>query len=98
MSDLHPEQPLCIGDALSRYLDKQSATYLKGLEVAERQREYSQFPLYLRILIGIGAVIVGCLLLIALAIADVFQYPGFVLLIGGSILAIAILLYHQTPI
>tara|TARA_Y100001934_G_scaffold109813_1_gene134520 strand:+ start:1487 stop:2671 length:1185 start_codon:yes stop_codon:yes gene_type:complete len=95
MNDLQLEQPISIGDALSRYSDKQSETYLKGLEVAERQREYSQFPLYLRILIGIGAVIVGCLLLIALAIAEVFEYPGFVLLIGGAILAIAILLYRQ---
>lgn len=96
MNNLHSEQPISIGDALSRYSDKQSETYLKGLEVAERQREYSQFPLYLRILIGIGAVIVGCLLLIALAIADVFEYPGFVLLIGGSILAFAILLYRRS--
>ena len=62
MNNLHSEQPISIGDALSRYSDKQSETYLKGLAVAERQREYSQFPLYLRILIGIGAVIVGCLL------------------------------------
>ena len=95
MNDLISEQPISIGDALSRYSDKQSETYLKGLEIAERQREYSQFPLYLRILIGIGAVIVGCLLLIALAIADVFESPGFVLLIGGAILAIAIMLYRQ---
>ncbi len=95
MNDLQSEQPISIGDALARFTDPQSETYLKGLEVAERQREYSQFPLYLRILIGIGAVIVGCLLLIALAIAEVFEYPGFVLLIGGAILAIAILLYRQ---
>lgn len=95
MSDFAAGSKFTIGQVLTEVSNGDSSRVSSGLAIAERQLSFSRFPLYLRILIGVGAVIVGGLLLLALALADVFDYAGLVLVLGTIFVSCSVFLYRQ---
>ena len=93
MDDAPNSRCITIGQALGN-TGLTDADAVKALDLASREISYSTFPIYLRILIGIGAVIVAGLLLLALTVSEVLEIESARLLLGGVLIAFGVLLYQ----
>ena len=93
MDDVQKSRFITIADALEN-TGIEDGDAAKALDLASRENSYSTFPIYLRILIGIGALIVAGLLLLALMMAEVLEIEFTRLLLGGVLIASGVLLYQ----
>ena len=93
MNDAPNSRCITIGQALGN-TGLTDGDAVKALDFASREISYSTFPIYLRILIGIGAVIVAGLLLLALTVSEVLEIESARLLLGGVLIAFGVLLYQ----
>ena len=93
MDDAPNSRCITIGQALGN-TGLTDGDAVKALDFASREISYSTFPIYLRILIGIGAVIVAGLLLLALTVSEVLEIESARLLLGGVLIAFGVLLYQ----
>ena len=73
MSHSLNDKPLMATDLVAYLQEKYLVDEAAALAVAEERLNYNPFPLYLRILIGIGAVISSGLLLIFLGIDAILE-------------------------
>ncbi len=93
MNDVQKSHFITIGEALEK-TGIEDGDAAKALEFASREISYSTFPIYLRILIGIGALIVAGLLLLALAMSEILEIEFARLFLGGVLVASGVLLYQ----
>jgi len=91
MDDAQNPRFITIGQALGN-TGITDGDAVEALDFASRELSYSTFPIYLRILIGIGSLIVAGLLLLALAVSEVLEIELARLLLGGVLIAFGVLL------
>lgn len=85
-----------IGSLLASVTQREDAEYEKLLEVATRRIAVKTCPLYLRVLIGVGATVVGALLIGMWSRNGFLSHPFPVLILGSIILAASLYLYRKT--
>lgn len=93
MDDAQNPRFITIGQALKTTGIKDGDA-VEALDFASRELSYSTFPIYLRILIGIGSLIVAGLLFLALTFFEVLEIEWARLLLGGVLIAFGVLLYR----
>jgi len=96
MSHSLNDKPLMATDLVAYLQEKHLVDEAAALAVAEERLNYNPFPLYLRILIGIGAVISSGLLLIFLGIAGLFEEASNLLVLGIAMLGVAIYVHLRS--
>ncbi|MEO2022814.1 MAG: DUF4401 domain-containing protein [Pirellulaceae bacterium] len=96
MSHLINDKPLMATDLIAYLQGKYQVDEAAALAVAEDRLSYNSFPLYLRILIGVGAVVSGGLLLIFLGIAGLFDEASNLLVLGFAMLGVAIYVHLRS--
>ena len=90
MSQAFDDRALMATDVIAYLQGKYQVDEAAALAVAEERLNYNPFPLYLRILIAIGAIVSGGLLLIFLGIAGLFDEASNLLVLGIAMLVVAI--------
>ena len=90
MSHSFNDKPLMATDLIAYLQGKYLVDEAAALAIAEDRLNYNSFPLYLRILIGVGGVVSGGLLLIFLGIAGLFDEASNLLVLGFAMLGVAI--------
>ena len=96
MDDAQNPRFITIGQALGN-TGITDGDAVEALDFASRELSYSTFPIYLRILIGIGSLIVAGLLLLALAVSEVLEIELARLLLGGVLIG-GVFIVSRRPI
>jgi hypothetical protein len=96
MSQAFDDRSLMATDVIAYLQGKYQIDEAAALAVAEERLNYNPFPLYLRILIGVGGVVSGGLLLIFLGIAGLFDEASNLLVVGISMLGVAIYVHQRS--
>ena len=96
MSHSFNDKPLMATDLIAYLQGKYQIDEAQATAIAEERLNYNPFPLYLRILIGVGAVVSGGLLLIFLGIAGLFDEASNLLVVGIAMLGVAIYVHQRS--
>lgn len=94
----HPcqDSPLMATDVIHYLQETYGISASEARAVAQERLHYNPFPLYLRLLIGIGAVISGGLLLLFLGSTGFFDEPIGMIALGIAMVGVAIFVHLQS--
>jgi len=96
MSHAFDDESLMATDVIAYLQGKYQIDETQAIAISQERLNYNAFPLYLRILIGVGAVVSGGLLLIFMGISGLLDADMNRLVVGIAMLGLAIYVHQRS--